>query len=179
MNILFRLLKSFGRLLTSMVIFIVVCIAWVGLLFVFKPWTSAHSGEWLDSRPIAVTSGATNKTKVILFRKLAEETKADSTLVPWPATATGTYEDGKVRSTWKTVGGKAWQFEVVWDERDYLLESRYRLEGDKPVLIESRGRDPSLGFQGVLLAVVSLMVWRITGWWRRRRTPLAKRHWQT
>jgi hypothetical protein len=174
MNILFSILKWFGRLLSSLVIFIVVCMAWVGLLYVFKPWTSANTGEWLGSRPIVVTSGTTNKTRVILFRKLADETKADPTLVPWPVTATGTYEDGQVHSTWKTVSGKTWQFEVVWDERDYLFESRYRLEGEKPVLVESRGRDPSLGFQGVLLAVISLAVWRIVGRWRRRRTPVTE-----
>jgi hypothetical protein len=26
------------------------------------------------------------------------------------------------------------------------MESRYRLEGEKPVLVQARGRDPSLGF---------------------------------
>ena len=176
MNVLLRLLKSFGRMLLGLVTFFALCLAWTGVLFVFNPWSAAKPGEWPDSRPIAVTSGTTNKTRVILFRNLAEEKKADPSLVPWPATASGSNQDdnqdGNVHSSWKTVSGKAWQFEVSWDDRDHLLESRYRLDGEIPVLVETRGRDPSFGFLGVILAVVSLILWRIAGWWRRRRVSI-------
>jgi hypothetical protein len=172
MRILFKLLKGFGRLVFGLVIFIVVAMVWTGLLFVVNPWSSARSGEWPDSRPIAVTSGATNTTRVILFRNLAEETKVDASLVPWPATSSGSNQvdhgDSPVHTTWKTVSGKLWQFEVSFEDRDHLLESRYRLEGETPVLVESRGRDPGLGFLGVILAVISLIVWRMAGWWRSR-----------
>lgn len=176
MNILLRLLKWFGRMLSGLLIFIALCMAWTGLLIVTNPWSTANLGEWPDSRPIAVASGVTNKTRVILFRNFAEEKKADPSLVPWPATASGSNQEGgedqedQVHTTWKTVSGEAWQFEVSWDDMDNLLESRYRLDGENPVLVEARGRDPGLAFQGIILAVVSLIVWRIAGWWRRRKT---------
>lgn len=171
MNFFLRFLKGCGRLIAGFVLFIALCMAWIGLLFVFQPWISSDSGEFAGSVPIAVTSGATNKTRVIRFRKLAEETKTDPSLVPWPSTVSGAHPTGDGHATWNTVGGKPWQFEVVIDERDYLLESRYRLEGEKPVLVESRTRDPGLGFQGVILAVISWIGWRIVRWWRRRRVP--------
>jgi hypothetical protein len=55
-------------------------------------------------------------------------------------------------------------FEVIWDDRDHVMESRYRLEGQKPVLVESRGRDPAIGFQGMVLAVLTLVIWKTTKW---------------
>lgn len=172
MNLLSNFLKVVGRLITGFILFVLLCMAWIGLLFVFQPWISSDTGEWTGSLPIAVTSGETNKTRVIRFRKFVEEAQIDPSLVPWPTTVSGAYPEGEGHATWKTVGGKPWQFEVVIDERDYLLESRYRLEGEKPVLVESRIRDPSLGFQGVILAVISWIISRIVRWWRRRRVPM-------
>jgi hypothetical protein len=75
---------------------------------------------------------------------------------------------GQAYTAWKTVSGKSWQFEVVWDDRDHVMESRYRLEGQKPVLVEMRGRDASIAFQGMVLAVLTLLIWKISKWWRRR-----------
>lgn len=65
--------------------------------------------------------------------------------------------------------GEKWRYEVRWENRDYLLESRYRLDGDTPVLVATRGRSPALAFQAIILAVVTLVLWRIGRWWRRRR----------
>jgi hypothetical protein len=79
------------------------------------------------------------------------------------------YELGEAHTAWNTVSDKPWQFEVIWDDRDHVMESRYRLEGQKPVLVESRGRDPAIGFQGMVLAVLTLVIWKTTKWWRRRR----------
>jgi hypothetical protein len=169
MSILLRILKGFGRLIAGLMTFVGLTMAWTGLLFVVNPWTSAGSGEWPGSRPVAVTSGVTNKTRVILFRNLADETKADPSLVPWPATASGSNQDGDVHTTWATVSGKKWQYEVSWDDRDHLLESRYRLDGKKPVLIEDRGRDPGLAFKGIILAIFSIVVLKIVGWSRRKK----------
>lgn len=174
MTVFLKLLKGVGRLLSGLAVFIGLTLAWTGLLYGINPWSSAHPGQWPDSRPIAVTSGATQKTRVILFRRLAEETRADPSLVPWPATTSGSNQDDRVHTAWKTSSSKAWQFEVIWDDRDHLLESRYRLEGEKPVLVEHRGRDPGLAFQGIILAVISIIVWRVTGWWRRKASKVSR-----
>jgi hypothetical protein len=104
-----------------------------------------------------------------LYRKLEDEAKSDPTLVPWPLTATGAGQDGDAVTKWTTLGGKPWQFEAVWEDRDHLIESRCRLDGEKPILVQACVRDPSLGFFGVILAAMTLLVWKITLWWRRRR----------
>ena len=171
MNFLLSFIKGVGRLIAGFILFISLCMVWIGVLFVFKPWDASSSGEWAGSLPIAVTSGMTDKTQIIRFRQFADQTKADRSLVPWPTTPSGVDPGAAGHATWKIVGGKPWQFEVVIDERDRIMESRYRLEGEKPVLVESRMRDPGLAFQGIILAVISWIAWRIVRWWRNRRVP--------
>ena len=168
MNLIVKIIRTVGRGLLGLVAFFGLCVAWTGILFVINPWSNVESGAWQPRHPIIVGSGESGKTRVILYRRLEDEAKADPTLVPWPLTATGTGQDGGAFTKWTTVGGKPWQFEASWDDRDHLIESRYRLDGEKPVLIQSRGRDPSLGFIGVILAVITLVLWKILLWWRRR-----------
>ena len=169
MHLILRIIRAVGRGLLALMVFFGLCVAWTGILFVINPWSNVDSGTWQRHHPIVVGSGESGKTRVILYRKLEDEVKADPTLVPWPLTATGTGQDGGAFTKWTTVGGKPWQFEASWDDRDHLMESRYRLEGEKPVLVQARGRDPSLGFLGVILAVITLVLWKIALWWRRRQ----------
>lgn len=163
------LLRWFGRMVLALLSFFAIAIGWTAVLYAVNPWATAQSGEWPRHRPIVVSSGAKEKTRVILYRQLADETQKDPSLVPWPATPSGTAQVGEAHTAWNTVSDKPWQFEVIWDDRDHVMESRYRLEGQKPVLVESRGRDPAIGFQGMVLAVLTLVIWKTTKWWRRRR----------
>ena len=169
MNLVFKMIRAVGRGLLALLTFFGLCVAWTGALFVINPWSSIDSGTWQHSRPIVVGSGETGKTRVILYRQFEEQKKVDPNLVPWPLTPNGTAQDERAITRWSTVGGKPWQFEASWDDGDHLLESRYRLDGEKPVLVQVRGRDPGLGFVGVILAVVSLVVWKIVLWWRGRK----------
>jgi hypothetical protein len=100
--------------------------------------------------------------------KKASTASNGQTFVSPPGRAGGLphYELGEAHTAWNTVSDKPWQFEVICD---HVMESRYRLEGQKPVLVESRGRDPAIGFQGMVLAVLTLVIWKTTKWWRRRR----------
>lgn len=169
MHLILKVIRMVGRGLLAGLIFFGLCVAWTGILFVINPWSDVDSGTWRNQHPIIVSSGESGKTRVILYRKLDDELKTDPTLVPWPLTATGTGQVGDVVTKWTTVGGKPWQFEASWDDRDHLLESRYRLDGEKPVLVQARARDPSLGFLGVMLAIGSVAIWKIALWWRRRQ----------
>ncbi len=169
MPLILKMIRAVGRGLLGLVIFFGLGVAWTGILFVINPWSSVDSGTWNHNHPIIVASGESGKTRVILYRKLEGEMKADPTLVPWPLTTSGTGQEDGVFTKWTSVGGKPWQFEASWDDRDHLLESRYRLEGEKPVLVQARSRDPSLGFLGVILTAITLVVWKLVLWWRRRQ----------
>lgn len=169
MTFILNLLKGLGRLLLGLLVFVLLAVSWTAALYVFFPWTTADTGHWPDRSPVVVTSGATGNTHAIPFRELAKEAKADPSLVPWPSTATGNSTNGEVRCAWKTASGGAWQFEVACHVREYVWESRYRLDGESPVLAESRVRGPSIAFRGAILAVITLIAMRIGKWWRRRR----------
>lgn len=169
MNWLWKFLTRAGSILLALGVFFSLCLGWTMALYVLNPWSSAGPGEWPDRRPIAVTNGKSGKTRIILYRYLANEIEKDPTLVPWPATSEGTGQEGQAHTAWEAVGGKPWEYEVSWDDGDHRLESRYRLDGDKPVLVESRGRDPGVAFQGIFLAVLTLIVWKSVAWWHRRR----------
>jgi hypothetical protein len=169
MQLILKIIRAAGRGLLALVVFFGLSIGWTGILFVINPWSNVDSGAWPRQHPIIVGSGESGKTRVILYRHLEAEVKADPTLVPWPLTATGTGQDGGVFTKWTTVSDKPWQFEASWDDRDHLMESRYRLEGERPVLVQARGRDPSFGFLGVILATITLVIWKIVMWWRRKQ----------
>lgn len=176
MLILKKLWRGLRRLFSGLLIFVGLAWAWGMLLYSINPWSTASPGEWPGSRPIAISSPATQTTRVILYRHLEEATLADPALVPWPATASGSNQLDRLHTTWETASGKPWQFEVRWDDRDHVLDSRYRLEGKKPVLVESRGRDVGVAFQGIILALVSILVWHIGKWVRKKmvKSPIAE-----
>ena len=171
MALLMRVLRASGRFLRGVMLFFGLCLAWMGVLYVLQFWTDAEGDAWPLAYPIAVTHVATGTTQVIPFRALAEARKADPSLVPWPVTPSGSTQEGRVHTTWSTVQGERWQFEVRWEERDRLMESRYRLDGNTPVLVATRGRGPALGFQAIILAVATIVLvvlWRMVRRWRRR-----------
>ena len=168
-------LRGIGRLVSGVFLLLGIGLAWGILLYLFVPWVAAEPGVWPQQSPIAVTSPATGVTRVILYRSLADEVRKDPSLLPWPGSASGTASDGQVETEWKTVAGKNWQFEVSWDDRDHLLQSRYRLDGQQPVLVESRGRDVAIAFQAIVLALPTLLVWKLAAWWHRRRLLRDKR----
>ena len=137
-------------------------------MYILNPWLTAQTGKWPELRPIAVTSSETGKTRIILYRNFASAMDQDSTLVPWPGTSTGSCQEEQVYTAWKTVGGKPWQYEVTWEDGDHIFESRYRLEGETPVLIETRGRDIRIAFEGIVLGILTLIVWKSFAWSQRR-----------
>ena len=175
MSLLVRFLRGIGRFLRGVLLFFGLCLVWTGLLYVLQFWSDAGMDPWPGAYPVAVTHVATGTTQVIPFRALAEARKADPSLVPWPVTPSGSTQEGRVHTAWSTVQGERWQFEVRWEDRDYLLESRYRLDGDIPVLVATRGRGPALAFQAIILAVATIVLvalWRMVQRWRhRRRNP--------
>lgn len=173
MNWLWRLFKGIGRMALDLGLFFALCLGWTMILYVLNPWSAAEPDKWPGQRPIAVTSGESGTTRIILYRNFPDAIEKDPTLVPWPTTTAGTGQEGQARTAWKSVAGKPWQFEVSWDDGDHLLESRYRLDGDKPVLVEARGRDPGIAFQGIVLAVLTLIGWKFVAWWRRRKRHAA------
>ena len=164
MHWLWKLICALGRGVFGLVVFFVLSIAWIGVLFLVNPWMA--SSHWKHQHPIIVGNTATGVTRVVLYPVF--ENEKNSALVPWPLVPSGTGREGWVRTAWKTVDGHAWQFEARWDDGDYILESRYRVDGRTPVLVESRGRDPGLGLIGMALAVITLLLWKAVRWWRRR-----------
>jgi hypothetical protein len=89
------LLRWFGRMVLALLSFFAIAIGWTAVLYAVNPWATAQSGEWPRHRPIVVSSGAKEKTRVILYRQLADETQKDPSLVPWPATPSGTAQSGR------------------------------------------------------------------------------------
>lgn len=169
MNLFWKVLGTLGRGLSALAVFVAMAVGWTLLVFFFSPWFSAESNRWPSACPIIVGSAETGQTRVILYHRFAAEQKADPTLVPWPLVPAGTGQEGQVRTAWQSVAGKAWRYEARWDDGDYILESRYRLDGTRPVLVESRRRDPSLGLIGILLALFTLVIWKAVQWWQQRR----------
>lgn len=172
MALFMRLLRGIGRFARNVMLFFGLCLAWTGALYVLQFWSDAGGDAWPSAYPIAVTHVATGTTQVIPYRDLAEARKADPSLVPWPVTPSGSTQEGRVHTTWSTVEGRRWQFEVRWEDHDHLLESRYRLDGGTPVLVATRGRGPALAFQAIILAVATIVLvalWRMAQRWRRRR----------
>lgn len=171
-SLFMRFLRGIGRFVRNVMLFFGLCLAWTGALYVLQFWSDAGGDAWPSAYPIAVTHVATGTTRVIPYRALAEARNADPSLVPWPVTPSGSAEEDRVHTTWSTVQGERWQFEVRWEERDRLMETRYRLDGDTPVLVATRGRGPALAFQAIILAVATIVLvvlWRMGQWWRRRR----------
>ncbi len=171
MALFMRLLRGIGRFARNVMLFFGLCLAWTGALYVLQFWSDAGGDAWPSAYPIAVTHVATGTTQVIPYRDLAEARKADPSLVPWPVTPSGSTQEGRVHTTWSTVQGQRWQFEVRWEDHDHLLESRYRLDGGTPVLVATRGRGPALAFQAIILAVATIVLfalWRMAQRWRRR-----------
>ena len=124
MSLLVRFLRGIGRFLRGVLLFFGLCLVWTGLLYVLQFWSDAGMDPWPGAYPVAVTHVATGTTEVIPFRALPEARKADPSLVPWPVTPSGSTQEGRVHTAWSTVQGERWQFEVRWEDRDYLLESR-------------------------------------------------------
>ena len=174
MKLLRALLKGIARMVTAVMLFVSIGLVYGVLLYLWVPWSAAAPDAWPLQRPIAVSSAASGQTRVILYRNLAHEMQNDPTLVPWPGTSAGIGQMGEAKTEWKTVEGQSWQFEVSWDDRDRLLQSRYRLEGERPVLVETRGRDPAIAFQSIALTALTLLVWKLTAWWRQRRVTKAE-----
>lgn len=161
-------LRRIGRAALGHVLFFAVAIGWTGLLYAVYPWTTTVTSQWPGHSPIAVSSGGRTNSRIILYRELSMEMQKDPELVPWPATPTGTASAGQIHTHWKTDRGKPWQLEVSWDDKDHVLESRYRLQGQHPVLVATRVRDVSIAFKGMLLAILTLLFWKAAQWWRQR-----------
>lgn len=161
--------KSIARLLLGLLLLISLSLAWTWVLYFFAPWVAASNGAWPPHRPIVVSSIQQPQARVILYRELAEQRQSDPALRLWSGPGSGRLNDGGLRTEWRAVTGEAWQLEARWEDGDYLMESRYRLEAQTPLLIESRERDPGLAIKGLGLAVLSLSAWRLVAWWRRRQ----------
>lgn len=169
-----RFFRGLLRGLLGLVLFCVLAVAWTAVLFFVDPWHKAPAGDWPRLSPLVVSSAQSGRSWVVLPWQLAKLQQEDPGLQPWPRQPAGEMQEGGVRAAWKSVAGAPWQYEVSWDDGDNILESRYRVEGERAVLIEYRGRTPALAFQGMGLALLSLLLWKLGRWlWRRKKVAAA------
>lgn len=160
MHWLIRTARHVGRLLLALAVFIALCLGWTFALMAMAPWQTAPPGDWPAHRPLVV-SEPSGLNRVMLYRDYRQALTAGQPLFPWPAVATGERREPGRFVRWQTVAGRSWQFEVLWDDGDHVLESRYRLDGERPVLVESRGRDPGIALRGIIAAVLTVLVWKL------------------
>jgi|GEM_PF-6825870 len=176
MSLIKRIMLWLMKAFLALVFFFALCVVWGMLLMQFWPWDVAGpsvNNSWPSRFPLPV-SNAAGQTIVMSYKDIEVALKQQQVSAPWPAAASGEMEierpgqKGKSRLAWTSVAGKPWRFELKLDERDYIYQVRYRLDGDKPVLVESRVRGPQIGFLSVPLALLSVIVWKTFAWWRRR-----------
>ncbi|AGX87096.1 hypothetical protein [Candidatus Symbiobacter mobilis] len=170
MRFAFGFFRFLGRGILGLGLFMLLSVLWTMVMFAFNPWLDAKAGQWRKMQPIIVGDAEAGTTRVVLYGTWIEERSSKPHLVPLPLDAEGTQRAAHVFTAWRKVADQPWQYEATWDDGDYLLQSRYRVDARGiPVLIQARGRDPSLAFLGMILAVVTLVIWKGYARWRTHR----------
>ena len=166
-------LRWIFRLVEGLVSFSCIALAWGFLLMQFWPWEAVSPDGWSPGYQLLITDRA-GQTKAITYQEYLDSVSYGQSMVVQPATESGEIQidqpsqGNKNKLTWTTMTSKPWQYELSYDERDYLYQIRYRVEGGKPLLIQTRIRGPQIGILVIPLALMSVIIWRVVCWFRKR-----------
>ena len=164
------------HLILGLVSFIFIALAWGFLLMQFWPWEAAAPDGWSPGYQLLITDSA-GRTKTITYQEYLDLVKHGQRIEAQPATESGGIQinqpsqGNKNRLTWTTATNQPWQYELSYDQRDYLHQIRYRVEGEKPILVQTRIRGPQIGLLIIPLTLISMIIWRVVCWWRKRIRP--------
>lgn len=142
--------ERFSRIFTVFMVFCVLVWLWGLGLFMLWPWQKG--GDWLADYPIAVHC-ANGQDCAVPVGKLAEARASGQVAALWPKEDTGETAYEQITVLWKKqaasmqVKASAWNFQTT---------VRYRIEDDRPVLIEYQEINGKVFLYAILGALVSL-----------------------
>lgn len=143
----------FRSVFAWMMVFVGVFWAWTVALMIAWPWNK--DGKWTqDMRVVAVCA---NKEPCSLNYGDLAGAKAQGKIASFaPAEPVGEIQERDAWIKWTAETGKDWQYEVKRSSWHFEARTRYRIENDAPVLVQSRLVDADIMFYSLPLAVFSV-----------------------
>lgn len=127
---------------------IFVLLYWVSAVALMVGWPWNKDGKWSNDLPLVATC-AKQEPCGVTYGRLAEARQQGQVLSLSVKEPIGEIKEEDNWLKWETVSGQAWQFEVKRSSRYFETRTRYRLEGDSPVLVQSR----DVGAQALIFAL--------------------------
>lgn len=177
-------MKFLAMLLSGTRILVQMLLLYLGIfaiLWFTEPWRPAEPDAWnrLDRIVVTDTSG---KTVPLPYSDYLTARKGGQAPLARPSEPSGSMAisvPGRATQdhvTWQTASSDLpWRFQVDYDARDYVRQVRYRLEGERLILVERRSRGQETGFTTLVYSLVALVVWKMVAAYVRRREPLDKK----
>ncbi|MCE1238432.1 MAG: hypothetical protein LWW83_00695 [Azonexaceae bacterium] len=142
--------ERFSRIFTAFMVYCVLVWLWGLGLFMLWPWQKG--GEWLPDYPVVVHCAGEQDCPIPVGK--LDEARADGRLLAlMPKDDTGETAYESITVQWKKVAGgmqvkaSAWNFQTT---------VRYRIEDDRPVLLEYQEIGGKVFLYALLGALVSL-----------------------
>lgn len=138
-------------------------LAWVWSFALYTYWPWSKGGEWLPAFPIVAVC-SDDQICTVPYGELAASQSANKvkSLLPEAAIGETTYESFLVR--WKLIPGG---IETKLSSWNYQTTVRYRIEDDKPVLVEYQEITVKVFLIAIVAALVSLGLFKLYA--RRKR----------
>lgn len=138
-----------------------VGLTWVWAVGLIMAWPWDKTGQWESDYRLVATCRNNEACSVPYAQLAAAKTQGVYTVLQ-PPEPVGELQESDAWLRWRTVAGKPWQFEVGRSSWHFETVIRYRLDGEMPVLLESKSYDV-----GILLYAMPLALTMIVGMFLR------------
>lgn len=140
-----------------------VAMTWVWTVALIMAWPWEKNVPWQPEFRLVATC-KDNVACSVPFGKLAEAKAQGVYSALMPPEPIGEVQEADAWLRWKTVTGKAWQYEVSRTNWDFESTVRYRFDGETPVLVEVNRYDVR-----VLLYAIPLGLMMVGGMFLRSK----------
>jgi len=144
---------TFRRIFGWMMAF--VGVTWMWTVALILAWPPEKTNVWEPHFRLVATC-VDKEACGVAFSQLATERAKGKLTALVPPEPNG--EIGEIESwlKWKTTAGTPWTYEVTSSSWNFQTTVKYRVEGDKPVLVEVQRFDKTLFFYAIGLALFTL-----------------------
>lgn len=145
---------TFRSIFAWMMGFVGIFWAWTVALMVAWPWQK--TSEWVPAmRLVAVC--ANKEACSVRHGDIAAARSSGKISGLVPAEAVGEVQEPDAWIRWRKESGKPWEWEVKTSSWNFEYAVRYRLDGDKPLLVEARAVDGDMMLYAFPLALFTLL----------------------
>lgn len=146
--------SAFRSVFAWLMVFVGVFWAWTVALMIAWPWNK--DGKW--TRDMQIVAVCANKEPCSLNYGNLADAKAQGKITSFaPAEPVGEIQEPDAWIKWTTETGKDWQYEVKRSSWHFEARTRYRIENDAPVLVQSRLVDADILLYSLPLAAFSVL----------------------